>query len=244
MENTIKIFDISLHEVNSNSLIRRIKQAILENKKITIGYATANTLNLIYHDASLKKTFSSFDLIHPDGIGTFFASKVLYSKEGFKQRFTGSDFYNYFWSEINKNKWGVFFWGDDEFTLQKTKQNDENNLILGVQNGYQYSVEEVIATINKASPKILIVGMGTPKQEKLVELVLNRINTNVVICVGDGIKVFAGTKVRGPKFVQILGFEWLIRFVNSPKKYFKRYIIGNSLFIWRIFKYKQRNSNA
>jgi N-acetylglucosaminyldiphosphoundecaprenol N-acetyl-beta-D-mannosaminyltransferase len=56
--------------------------------------------------------------------------------------------------------------------------------------------------------------------------------------VGDGIKVFAGIKLRGPGFIRAIGMEWFVRFLSNPFKYWKRYIWGNPLFLYRIFRDK------
>ena len=62
--------------------------------------------------------------------------------------------------------------------------------------------------------------------------------------VGDGIKVFAGTKKRGPKFLQKIGLEWIVRLFFEPKRLWKRYFIGIPLFIFRVIKYKFMNLKA
>jgi N-acetylglucosaminyldiphosphoundecaprenol N-acetyl-beta-D-mannosaminyltransferase len=67
---------------------------------------------------------------------------------------------------------------------------------------------------------------------------------NVIIAVGDGIKVFAGNKRRGPKILQKLGLEWFVRFIFEPKRLWKRYLFGIPLFIFRVIKFKFMNTKT
>ena len=82
-----------------------ISENILRKEKRVIGYANADTLNKIYEDDSLRKIYTSFDLIHPDGVGVYSASRFLYGENGLQERFTGSDFYPLLIERSIKNNW-------------------------------------------------------------------------------------------------------------------------------------------
>ena len=64
------------------------------------------------------------------------------------------------------------------------------------------------------------------------------LKVKVVLAVGDGIKVIAGNRYRGPKVIRKMGMEWIIRLFSEPKRLWKRYLIGIPLFLYRIFKLK------
>jgi N-acetylglucosaminyldiphosphoundecaprenol N-acetyl-beta-D-mannosaminyltransferase len=84
----------------------------------------------------------------------------------------------------------------------------------------------------------LIIGLGQPLQEKWINDNHAQLNASVLIAVGDGIKVFAGEKRRGPLFMRKLGLEWLIRLFFNPFKYFNRYMVGIPVFLYRIIRAK------
>lgn len=243
MNNTdisLEIFGVKIARLSYMDLLKEIETNIQFKKKLTITYVTANSLNLIYNDDSLRKTFSGIDLVHPDGIGVFFASKILFPGNSFNKRMTGSDFYPVLIAEAIKNKWKMFFWGDTKETQDKLSDRLNNQLTFEGHPGYDYSDADVIAKINEFKPDILLVGLGSPKQEEWIINNNGKIDSNVTIAVGDGLKVFAGTKVRGPKIAQRLGFEWVFRLLNDPKRLWKRYIYGIPLFILRVFSVKLR----
>jgi len=76
--------------------------------------------------------------------------------------------------------------------------------------------------------------MGTPKQEKWVDDNLQRIDTKAFWAVGALFDVMAGVLPRAPKWMQAIGLEWLFRFFQEPKRLWRRYLIGNLMFIARV----------
>lgn len=237
IENLI-ILSAKVSVIDSKQLLSVITGGIKEKTKTAIAYNTFNTINLIYKNGMLQNTFRGFDIIHPDGIGIFLASKLIYGKCGFKSRFTGSDFYPVLIEEGIKNKWSFFLFGDTGKTLSDAVQKNNNLNICGYQNGFDYKDEEVIKKVNQLSPDILIVGLGCPKQEEWIIKFRDLIDAKIILAVGDGIKVFSGTKRRGLNIFGVLGLEWFIRLINNPKKYWKRYLLGIPLFVIRVIKFK------
>ena len=115
-------------------------------------------------------------------------------------------------------------------------------VIAGYNNGFAYENDKLLGMINKSKPDILVVGMGSPKQEEWIMNCKGNLDVKIIIAVGDGIKVFSGTKKRGPKVIQKLGLEWLVRLFFEPKRLWKRYLIGIPLFFIRLIKiYFTRN---
>jgi len=171
-------------------------------------------------------------------MGIFLTSRFLYGNNGFPSRITGSDFYVELIKHSIKNNWSFFFLGDKETTLNKISLASPGIIIKGLYNGYNLNNEELVDNINITKPDILIVGMGSPKQEEWIIKNKDQIITKVIIAVGDGIKIFAGIKRRGPKIIQLAGLEWFVRLIFEPKRLWKRYLIGIPLFIYRLFKYK------
>lgn len=217
-----------------------ITSAISSGSKLSVTYCNANIVNCICNDESLLPVINSFDIIHPDGIGVYFASKFLFGPEALDNRFSGSDYYQFLIDHAIKFNWSVFFFGHDVITLEKIGLKHPLLRIAGYHSGYGFRDEVVISEINGVKPDILIVGLGFPKQEKWISKNLSRIDCKAVIAAGDGIKVFAGTKIRGPKILRSIGLEWFVRFLSNPIRYFHRYIIGNPLFLYRIIKLKIR----
>jgi N-acetylglucosaminyldiphosphoundecaprenol N-acetyl-beta-D-mannosaminyltransferase len=239
----IDILKLKIQKIDYINLIEKIKEAIKYKKQLTITYCNAHTSNSCYNSEEYKKLIEKFDIVHPDGFGVYFASKFLYGSEGFNNRITGSTFYQILLDEgINKG-WRFFFFGDKELTLKKISPNNPQLKVAGYHNGFDYESTEILNKIANSKPDILIVGMGSPKQEKWIVDFRTKLKVNIIIAVGDGIKVFSGTKKRGPKFIQKIGLEWLVRLFYEPKRLWRRYLIGNPLFAIRIMKCKLLKNN-
>lgn len=240
--NKLDILYSGISKVDYTDILKSVENSFAEEKQIILTGANVNTINLALKNLKYGEVLSKFDIIHPDGIGVFLASKFLYGKKGFTKRMTGSDFYVEFIKESFKNNWSFFFFGDTEETLNKISNANPYLIIKGYCNGFNFKSEELIDKVNTSKPNILIVGLGSPKQEEWIVRNKSNLKVNVIIAVGDGIKVFAGNKRRGPKILQKLGFEWFVRFIFEPKRLWKRYFIGIPLFIFRVIKFKFQKS--
>ena len=234
----INIFGVNIDKIDYGILLGKIYIAAEKKQKLSIGYANSSSLNSSYNNSRNQDLLNSFELVHPDGIGVFLASKLLYGKKGLSSRMTGSDFYPKLIEEGIKRKWGFYFFGHDNSTLEKINSRNPELNITGTNKGYNFDTDKLIDRINNSGTDILVIGLSFPKQEIWIKENKNRLNCAVIIAVGDGIKVFAGTKKRGTVLIRKLGFEWAVRLIYSPLKYWKRYLIGNPLFLYRIIKLK------
>ena len=238
--NSLNINGIIITDTGFPELLSVIDKSIVNNKQTAIAYANANSINLSYKYPVLIRSLEQFDMIHPDGTGVRLAARILNKPFGSNHRFTGSDFYPLLINNSIKNKHSYYFFGHDNETLSRISAIYPDLIISGVHSGFNFSDDEVIDDINSHSADILIIGLGTPLQENWTAKYRGKLNSKIIICVGEGIKVFAGNKKRGPVFLRVLGLEWLWRYFTNPFKYFGRYIIGNPLFLYRIISIKMR----
>src|SRR5688572_14705543 len=135
----IEIAGLGIDNVSYSDLLHTVAGSVTANKKAIITYANAHTINLLYRDKSLIELLNSFDIIHPDGVGIYAASKFLYGKNGFKERITGSDLYPMLIDTSIKNNYKLFFFGHDEDTLNKIRLNYPVLNICGTVEGYEYN---------------------------------------------------------------------------------------------------------
>jgi N-acetylglucosaminyldiphosphoundecaprenol N-acetyl-beta-D-mannosaminyltransferase len=233
----LDFFNLRINKVTYSILLKLIESSLVDNNSACITYVNANTLNIIYKNKKLRELYSKFDIIHPDGIGVFLASKFLYGERCFTSRINGSDLYLGLIDLAILNDWSFFFLGDIDENLKKIGPNHPELNVVGYFNGYTYN-EHIIEKINSVHPDILIVGLGSPKQEIWIQENKCRLNAKIILAVGDGIKIFAGVKKRGFPVLRKLGLEWLVRLIGEPKRLWGRYLLGIPLFLFRITKVK------
>jgi N-acetylglucosaminyldiphosphoundecaprenol N-acetyl-beta-D-mannosaminyltransferase len=93
----------------------------------------------------------------------------------------------------------------------------------------------IIDAINAANPDLLWIGMTAPKQEKWTFSHWDELNIHCHVgTIGAVFDFFAGTVERAPMWWQRHGLEWLYRLLKEPKRMWRRYIIGNALFLFNV----------
>lgn len=101
--------------------------------------------------------------------------------------------------------------------------------------------QKLISLINKSRPSILFVGTGAPRQELWIGRNWNKLNVPVALGVGAAFDFLSGFKINPPKWLQRTGFGWLFRLLSEPRRLYRRYLIGNWFFLYRIIKIKLRS---
>jgi N-acetylglucosaminyldiphosphoundecaprenol N-acetyl-beta-D-mannosaminyltransferase len=95
--------------------------------------------------------------------------------------------------------------------------------------------DDVVARIRGCRPHVVWVGLGTPRQDEFVETFHDRLGA-VLVPVGAAFDFLAGSRLRAPTWVQRIGLEWLHRLVSEPRRLWRRYLVGNLVFLWTVFK--------
>jgi N-acetylglucosaminyldiphosphoundecaprenol N-acetyl-beta-D-mannosaminyltransferase len=93
---------------------------------------------------------------------------------------------------------------------------------------------KVVELINRAAPDLLFVGFGMPLQEYWIEENLVSLRAGIVLPAGSMIEYIAGEKKLTPTWMANSGLEWFYRFLREPRRLWKRYLLGNPLFILRV----------
>jgi N-acetylglucosaminyldiphosphoundecaprenol N-acetyl-beta-D-mannosaminyltransferase len=236
----LTILSVNVTGVVYDEIEREISDAIRERKQKVVMYASMYIVNLAQSDVQFRNALLASDIVHPDGIGVWLASKFLYRK-GFSDRFNWTDHAYEFLQDCAKQGWSIFFLGStieiQRKAEERMKREIPNLKIAGMKNGFEdVESDDLIKSINNAHPNILWVAMGAPKQELWIHEHRHELNCFVIQSVGDAMSLIAGVKKRGPKFLQKVGLEWLVRFFFHPSKFFTRYVIGIPVFIVRVLK--------
>ena len=238
----IDIMGVGVADVDYEIMEKFIAEAIGERRKIAITYASANIINLSQQNPALSRMLNESDIVHPDGIGVWIASKII-DKKGLRERFNWTDCGYKFLELCCEKNWSIFFLGSTTENLAKARNKIEKRFpklrIAGMKNGFDdVASEDIVEYINSTKPDIVWVGMSAPKQELWIQANRKALDCYVVQSVGDIFSLFAGEKKRGPEFLQKLGLEWFFRLLYQPDKYLKRYVLGIPPFIFNVLKQK------
>ncbi len=242
----INILGISYCTFDFRNLLGRIHDSVRSRTKLTIGYSHFFHAVLSRNSPEILDLYRKYDLVLPDGYGVFLAGKFLHGKEGsFEKVFNGTDLYDLLLKEADLRRWRIFFFGDTEHTLQALRRKFEGLfpglVIAGTHHGFvDLNDKTFLSVINASNADILLIGMGTPKQDTWVWKYFTELQVPVMMTVGAGIGFMSGEKMRAPKTLRKVHLEWLFRFFQEPRRLWRRYFLGIPKFIFYIFLQKVR----
>lgn len=199
------------------------------------SYCVTPNAEIVYtamHDAAFRTLLNDASLVLPDGAGVVLGAKIL--KTPLKGKVAGIDFAARLLSVLEENGSSLYLLGSkpgiaelakDKILLQHPKLN-----VVGVADGYFQDEAPVVDRINQASPDVLFVCLGAPKQEIFMRRHLSDLRVRFMIGLGGSLDGFAGTVKRAPKWMIRLQLEWLYRLIKEPKR-FKR-MLCLPKFVW------------
>ena len=236
-----KYFD-NICKYNKKQVYQLLKESIVNQKKEFVITINSELMMCSENNDIIENILLNEDaLIIPDGVSISFSAKILKVKIG--DRYPGVELVEDLLKFINSKGKKLYIYGSKEEIINKfkdvvnTKYKKIN--IVGSKNGYDYSDEDFFEDVKKYNPDLILVALGVPKQELLINKYYNKFKKGVFIGVGGTIDVLSGSKKRAPKIFRVLRIEWLYRIIVEPKR-IKRFIKYNLLFILRIiFKRKQ-----
>lgn len=202
-----------------------------------VAFLNAHVANLATVDQAFRKALDDF-VVFPDGLGVDIASSVLHGRP-FPANLNGTDFVPAFIAAqagplriglIGTTRANVGLAADH---LRGFAPQHE---IVMVQDGYfsQADEPEILARLETVRPDLLLVAMGVPRQEVWIAGHLSERHCTVAMGVGALLDFMSGTVPRAPPWLRRLGLEWLFRLFVEPMRLWRRYIIGNPLFLMRV----------
>ena len=233
-----------------NLLCSRAELANLPEGKLLINTINAFSYNNARRDVLFEEALTKGDVLIPDGISIVRACKWLKAKSRPKERIAGWDLFTFEMHKLNEKGGKVMFLGSSEKVLKLIREKAAlvypNIEVVTYSPPYkpQFTVEDdlnMVKAINDADPDLLWIGMTAPKQEKWTYANWDRLNIHCHVgTIGAVFDFFAGTHKRAPMIWQRLGFEWLYRLLAEPRRMWRRYILGNALFLSLIVREKIR----
>lgn len=241
-KNRYKIMNTYVNAINMQQTIDYVEKIIADGNPTQHVVINASKINLMEDDSKLAQIVNSCPLINADGASVVWAAKRLGIP--LKERVTGCDLFQKLMAVSEKKGYKVFLLGAKEEVVTKVKaiyeQQYPNIQIVGYRNGYFTEKDEpqIVKQMRDSGADMMFVAFSSPKKEYWVSKYLNEINIPFVMGVGGSFDIVAGVTKRAPIWFQEHGLEWLYRFVQEPRRMWKRYIIGNARFVALAYKYK------
>ena len=222
--------------------------ASLPEGKLLINTVNAHSYNTARKDSLFAEALMKGDVLIPDGVSIVKACKWIKAKSQPKERIAGWDLFSFEMEKLEKKGGTVMFMGSSQKVLdlivKRAAEVYPHLKVVTYSPPYkpEFSDEDnkaIIDAINAANPDLLWIGMTAPKQEKWTYSHWKELDIHCHVgTIGAVFDFFAGTVERAPMWWQRHGLEWLYRLLKEPKRMWRRYIIGNMLFLWNMLKEK------
>lgn len=232
--------------------------ASLPEGKLLINTINAHSYNTARKDSLFAEALTNGDVLLPDGVSIVMACKWIKAKSLPKERIAGWDLFAFEMEKLERESEElrtkseeskiVMFMGSSQKVLdlivKRAAEVYPHLKVVTYSPPYkpEFSDEDnkaIIDAIHAANPDLLWIGMTAPKQEKWTYSHWEELNIHCHVgSIGAVFDFFAGTVKRAPMWWQDHGLEWLYRLLKEPKRMWRRYIIGNALFLWNMVKEK------
>jgi exopolysaccharide biosynthesis WecB/TagA/CpsF family protein len=205
-----------------------------------VYYVNAHTLNLAWRDARLREVLRTADLVLNDGSGVALAARL--QRRRFPANLNGSDLNPLLLALAARHGWPVYFLGGSPGVAERTAGRWQRELpglqVAGAHHGYLDGTDhEVVAgKIRASGAELLLVAMGNPLQELWLATHLPATGVRVGVGVGAFFDFSAGVVARCPEWMSRYGVEWLYRLRLEPRRLWRRYVLGNPLFVLRALR--------
>lgn len=227
----IKFLNIYIDNLTMQEAINVAEKLVSRKKSSYIVTPNLDHIVTIESDQEFAEVYSNADLILADGKPLIWISKLL--NNPIKEKISGSDFFPRLCEMCANKKFSIFILGAAEGVAEKAAENlckkYQGLKIVGTYSppfGFEKSKSEldmIERLIRKAKPDILAVSLGSPKGEKFIYNHLEEYGVPLGISIGATIDFEAGNVKRAPKWLSDIGFEWLFRITQDPKRLVKRY---------------------
>ena len=245
-KNRISLLNTFVDNLSMDETLRAVNKVIIDKQQIHHTVVNAGKIVALQKDLILRNSVNSADIINADGQAVVWASRFL--GKPLKERVAGVDLMERIVEEAFKNNYRIFFFGAKEEVVQEVVkmyiQKYSSEIIAGYRNGYFKKEEEISIAkqIIDSRANILFVAISSPTKENFLfdhKQLLSKVN--FIMGVGGSFDVVAGIVNRAPVWMQNFGLEWFYRLIQEPKRMWKRYLLGNSKFIFLVLQEKFKN---
>lgn len=238
----IEILGVPVACVDWQQLISQVQVWVEQDQYRTVYYANAHTLNLAYQQPEFRSLLYNGDLVYADGRSVVWAGRWLWGVQ--LTKLTGARWIDLFCQHARDRGWRIYLLGGKAGIASQAAGSFiaqyDGLMVVGAADGYfqEKNEREVLEEIEALKPDVILVGMGSPRQERWLAAHREQIAAPVCWAVGALLDYAAGAERRAPGWLDRLGLEWAWRLGLDPGGKWRRYLLGNPLFVSRVILQK------
>ncbi len=234
---SVVLLGVPFHDLTLEETVQEIARVIAQREIRYLATANLDFAAQASRDVELQRILVEAHLVLCDGMPLVWASRWLGAP--LRERIAGSDLVPRLAAEARARGWRIFLLGGEEVSRrqaeEKLREKHPGLAVEGFSPAFgpllEMNHEEIAARIHAFRPDILLVAFGCPKQEKWIYMHHARLGVPVVFGVGATVDFLAGKFRRAPRWVQVIGAEWIVRLLQEPRRLFQRYLLDLFFFV-------------
>lgn len=236
----ITLFDCNIDNVSMAETLDIVAGFIRSGRPHQHVVVNVDKLVKASRDEELRRIINACDLVNVDGMPVVWASRLL--GKPLKERVAGIDLFEALMRRAAEQGWRVFLLGARRQVVDEvaaTYVRRYPGLVLaGVRDGYWQAEQEeaVVRQIAESRADLLFVAIPSPKKEQFLGNYQAEMRIPFAMGVGGSFDVATGRVKRAPPWMQKAGLEWFYRFLQEPRRMFRRYFIDDMAFLWLLIK--------
>jgi N-acetylglucosaminyldiphosphoundecaprenol N-acetyl-beta-D-mannosaminyltransferase len=246
----INLFGIPIDNVTLPWAVETILDQLDGGKAQQVCFVNADCVNLACRNAEYKEVLNRAEVVLADGVGMRLAGDAL--GQPVRDNVNGTDLFPLLAAAMEGSGKRIYLLGGRpgvaEGVARWLAATYPGVEIAGCHHGYFSADEEadVIREINESGADLLLVAFGAPRQDQWIRRCLSQLTVKVAMGVGGLFDFYSGRIPRAPRWMRKAGLEWFYRFCQEPARLWKRYLVGNLVFMLRLARVKyssvKRNS--
>ncbi len=238
---TVRLMGVDIDNYSFEESVSKGIELICSDKVSQVVTINPEMYKEAEQNPEFKKIVDEAEMVIPDGVGVKLAL-MLNGKNA--SRIPGIDFAYRLLQECANLGKNVAIVGSKEEVVVKAVENLKNQInglnIVYYHNGYFDNNEDIYRSLESAKPNLVLVALGSPKQEYFIYNAKNTLHPCLMVGIGGSLDVWSGITKRAPEIYQKLGLEWLYRTVSQPER-IKRIFPTLPLFVLKSLTYKEGN---
>ena len=240
MSRRIEMMGCQIDNLSMEETLHTIEKFIQSGRPHQHVVVNVDKLVKASRDVELRRIINECPLINVDGMPVVWASRLL--GKPLKERVAGVDLFESLMKRSAEKGWRVYLLGAREEVVLGVKQiymrKYPGLTVAGYRNGYWKPEEEaeVVEQIKAAEADLLFVAISSPMKEHFLGRYQAEMKIPFAMGVGGTFDVAVGKVKRAPVWMQGAGLEWFYRFLQEPRRMFKRYFVDDMFFFWLLLK--------
>ncbi|MEG2075979.1 MAG: WecB/TagA/CpsF family glycosyltransferase, partial [Victivallaceae bacterium] len=230
-----ELFGVKFSTDDMRGALNNLERMVKDGNKHFCAFVNADCFNQAYTNVAYRQILAQADMVWADGVGADIAARHLHTPV--RGNVNGTDMLPH----LCQSNYRIYLLGAAPGVAEQAKAKllaeYPQCKIAGTHDGFfsESATEALIDEINQTRSDILLVAFGVPRQEFWIAKNLPRLQCKVAIGVGGLLDFASGRIPRAPQWLRKMRLEWTYRLYNEPIRLFKRYVIGNPLFLYRVF---------